>query len=60
MVVTLTPMVAEPWFPVSQTQIKGLVPETAYEAVAYSNDDLSEVQKFTTEPALALPNAGFE
>lgn len=42
------------------TQIKGLVPETAYEAVAYSNDDLSEVQKFTTEPALALPNAGFE
>lgn len=41
-------------------QIKGLQPETAYEAVAYSNDDLSEIQKFTTEPALPLPNGGLE
>lgn len=42
------------------TQIKGLLPETGYEAIAYSNDDQTEVQRFTTEPALALPNGGFE
>ena len=42
------------------TQIKGLLPETRYEAVAYSNDDTTEIMPFTTEPALALPNGGFE
>lgn len=41
-------------------QVRGLRPETAYEAVAYSNDDLSAVETFTTEAALPLPNGGFE
>ncbi len=41
-------------------QVRGLRPETAYEAVAYSNDDLSAVETFTTEAALPLPNSGFE
>ncbi len=41
-------------------QVRGLLPETDYEAVAYSNDDESEIEKFTTEAALPLPNAGFE
>lgn len=41
-------------------QIRGLLPETRYEAVAYSNDDLSPTEFFTTEAALPLPNAGFE
>ena len=62
---------AEEWIEVPQEQIlfdggsfsvqvKGLLPETRYEAVAYSNDDLTETYPFTTEPVLALPNAGFE
>lgn len=62
---------AEEWIEVPQeeilfdggsfsAQIKGLLPETSYEAVAYSNDDLSTVETFTTEAALPLPNAGFE
>ncbi|MCM1151783.1 MAG: PCMD domain-containing protein [Alistipes sp.] len=42
------------------TQIKGLLPQTRYEAVAYSNDDLSTVETFTTESPLPLPNGGFE
>ncbi|MDE6374930.1 MAG: PCMD domain-containing protein [Alistipes sp.] len=62
---------AEEWIEVPQeeivfdggsfsTQIRGLLPETKYEAVAYSNDDLSTVETFTTEAALPLPNGGFE
>ena len=62
---------AEEWIEVPQeeivfdggsfsTQIRGLLPETNYEAVAYSNDDLSTVETFTTEAALPLPNGGFE
>jgi len=42
------------------TQLRGLQPETRYEAVAYSDDDLSTVEMFTTEAALPLPNGGFE
>lgn len=42
------------------TQIKGLLPETRYEVIAYSNDDLTAVETFTTEAALPLPNGGFE
>lgn len=42
------------------TQLKGLLPETNYEVVAYSNDDLTETESFTTERVLALPNTGFE
>lgn len=42
------------------TQIRGLLPQTAYEAVAYSNDDLSSIETFTTEAPLSLPNCGFE
>ena len=41
-------------------QVRGLQPQTRYEAVAYSNDDLSTTEIFTTEAALPLPNAGFE
>ncbi len=41
-------------------QLRGLEPETRYEAVACSNDDLSTVESFTTEAALPLPNGGFE
>ncbi len=41
-------------------QIRGLQPQTRYEAVAYSDDDLSTVEIFTTEAALPLPNGGFE
>ena len=62
---------AEEWIEVPQeeivfdegsfhTQIKGLLPETRYEAVAYSNDDLSTVEAFATEAVLPLPNGGFE
>lgn len=41
-------------------QVRGLLPQTRYEAVAYSDDDLSTIESFTTEAALPLPNAGFE
>lgn len=41
-------------------QLRGLRPETAYEAVAYSGEELSAVEGFTTEAALPLPNGGFE
>lgn len=41
-------------------QLRGLRPETQYEAVAYSGDELSPVESFTTEAALPLPNGGFE
>lgn len=41
-------------------QIRGLQPQTRYEAVAYSNDDLSPTEFFITEAALPLPNSGFE
>ncbi len=42
------------------TQIRGLRPQTRYEAVASSDADLTEVRSFTTEAALPLPNGGFE
>jgi len=42
------------------TQLRGLVPETRYQAIAYSNDDVSPIESFTTEAALPLPNGGFE
>ncbi len=62
---------AEEWIEVPQeeivfdggsfhAQVKGLLPETRYEAVAYSNDDLSTVETFATEAVLPLPNGGFE
>lgn len=42
------------------TCVRGLEPESDYEAVAYSNSDDSEVVTFRTEPELPLPNADFE
>lgn len=42
------------------TRITGLEPETAYEFVAYSNDDLSPVESRTTESIVPLHNGGFE
>lgn len=41
-------------------RVRGLEPQTAYEAVAYSDNDESAVVSFTTEPVLPLPNGGFE
>ena len=41
-------------------EVRGLQPETDYEAVAYSNSDDSAVIRFRTEAELPLPNAGFE
>ena len=41
-------------------RVRGLEPETDYEAVAYSDDDESAVVTFTTQPELPLPNSGFE
>lgn len=43
-----------------RAQLRGLRPESDYEAVAYSDDNLSTVETFTTEAALPLPNGGFE
>lgn len=42
------------------TQIRGLKPQTRYEAAASSGDEVTEVRSFTTEAALPLPNGGFE
>lgn len=41
-------------------EVKGLQPETDYEAVAYSDSDDSAVLTFRTEAELPLPNADFE
>lgn len=41
-------------------RITGLQPETAYEFVAYSNDDLSPVESRTTESIVTLHGGGFE
>lgn len=41
-------------------RIRGLEPESDYEAVAYSGDDESAVERFRTEAELPLPNGGFE
>ena len=43
-----------------RARLRGLSPESAYEAVAWSGDDLSAVVAFTTERELPLPNADFE
>lgn len=43
-----------------RAQLRGLRPESAYEVVAYSDEDLSAIETFTTEAALPLPNGGFE
>ena len=40
--------------------VRGLTPQTDYEAVAYSDDDDSAVLTFTTEAELPLPNGDFE
>ncbi len=40
--------------------VRGLTPETDYEFVAYSNDDLSAVALRRTEATRALENGGFE
>lgn len=40
--------------------IKGLKPETEYEAVAVSGDDVSEIKTFITEAATPMPNGSFE
>lgn len=41
-------------------RLRGLEPESSYEAVAWSGDDISPITGFTTEPVLPLPNADFE
>lgn len=62
---------AEDWSEVSEADItsdggiyvahlKGLQPDTVYEAVAFYGDDSSSVQEFTTEKAARLPNGSFE
>lgn len=43
-----------------RARIRGLDPESEYEAVAYSGDDVSAVERFRTEAELPLPNCGFE
>ena len=40
--------------------VEELEPLTEYECVAFSGDEVSEVEKFTTEAEMQLPNAGFE
>lgn len=40
--------------------IKGLLPDTAYEAVAYSGSTESTVAEFMTEPVTPIPNGSFE
>ena len=42
------------------TRIAGLEPETAYEVVAVSDDDLSPVTTLTTDPEAVLTGGGFE
>ncbi len=41
-------------------QADGLEPLTEYECVAYCGDDLTQVNTFTTQAAIVIPNAGFE
>ena len=41
-------------------RVTGLQPETDYEFVAYSNDDLSPIEYRTTEKIYPLHNGGFE
>lgn len=41
-------------------RLKGLTPESAYEAEAWCGEDASPVVGFVTESELPLPNAGFE
>ena len=41
-------------------RLRGLSPESSYEAVAWSGNDVSPVTEFVTEPELELPNADFE
>ena len=40
--------------------IKGLKPTTAYEVIAYSGTDQSDIFEFETEAERKLPNGGFE
>lgn len=41
-------------------KVTGLQPDSEYEFVAYSNDDLSSVETRTTESTATLPGGGFE
>lgn len=43
-----------------RTKISGLTPQTLYDFVAFSNDDLSPVVTLTTEATAELENGGFE
>lgn len=40
--------------------VEGLEPLTEYECVAFSGDEVTEVERFTTEAEAQLPNSGFE
>lgn len=42
------------------TRVTGLQPETAYEFVAYADNDLSPIESRTTEAIIPLPGGGFE
>lgn len=41
-------------------KVEGLTPQTSYDFVAYSNEDLSPVETLTTEATTSLVNGGFE
>lgn len=43
-----------------KTCLTGLEPQTAYEVIAFSGEDLSPVRELTTESELQLANSGFE
>lgn len=43
-----------------KTGISGLEPMTAYEIIAYSDDELSSIMALTTDPEVALTGGGFE
>ncbi len=40
--------------------ITELLPETTYEFYAYTGDDMTDVARFTTDPARQFPNSSFE
>lgn len=43
-----------------KTELDDLLPETEYECYAYSCEDSTEPESFTTDPATPLVNGGFE
>lgn len=58
----------EPWIEVPDVKVDGgsisahfsVEPETAYEVVAYCDEETTEIQKLTTEGVMQLPNSDME